>query len=64
MNVSQNVASPSAQSAGLLHILPAPTGGLLQNDGEPAVSQAYPPVQSAVAAQPELVQYPLAAEPI
>jgi hypothetical protein len=56
MNVSQNVASPSAQSAGLLQVLPAPTGGRLQNEGEAAASQAYPPVQSADVAQPELVQ--------
>jgi hypothetical protein len=56
MKESQNVASPSAQSAGVLQALPAPTGGRLQKEGEAAVSQAYPPVQSADAAQPELVQ--------
>jgi hypothetical protein len=56
MNVSQNVASVPAQSAALMHAIPAPTGGRRQYDGDAVVSQAYPPVHSAELVQPLVVQ--------
>jgi hypothetical protein len=40
MNVSHQVASVPAQSAGLWHALPTPSGGRRQNEGLAAVSQA------------------------
>jgi hypothetical protein len=40
MKVSQNVASVSAQSAVLVHALPAPIGGRLQKAGASVASQA------------------------
>jgi hypothetical protein len=54
--VSQNVASPPAQSAGELQLLPSPTGGRWQKLGEALVTQAYPPEHSLELVQPTLVQ--------
>jgi hypothetical protein len=59
MNVSHQVASVPAQSGALEHGRKSPTGGRLQNEDAPLVSQAYPASHSAVLVQPELVQYPL-----